>query len=69
VDKAIFFHMLNGLPAFFGAGKALYPDWSKTGQEIGRDREARLRTFDPVDMQDFIHMDAVFDAGRCRRSR
>ena len=61
MDKRDFFHKLKGLRACKRAGKNLYPAGIETGQKIAVFALPRFRTFDPVDMHGFIHMQAFFE--------
>ena len=55
VDKWDFFHMLKGLRAPEALEQTLLLAGTKTGQKFRRRVARRLRTFDPVDIQQLIH--------------
>lgn len=55
VDKWDFFHKLKGLRALEAVEQTLLLDGTETGQKIRRRVARQFRTFDPVDIQEFIH--------------
>jgi len=62
VDKPDFFHMLKGLRAALTVEQTLRLNRIETGQKICRHWTRQFRTFDPVDIQQLIHI-----AGSVRR--
>jgi hypothetical protein len=59
VDKRDFFHKLKGLRVLLPVEQTLRLDGIETGQKIGRRPGRQFRTFDPVDIQQFIHKAVV----------
>jgi hypothetical protein len=74
VDKRDFSHRLNGLRVLLPVEQTLRLDGIETGQKIGGRPSRQFRTFDPVDIQQFIHKAVVNTVNghgrrRCRRRR
>jgi hypothetical protein len=62
VDKWDFFHKLKGLREPEAVAQTLFLDGIETGQKIDGRVGQRFRTFNPVDIQQFVHK-----AGRVER--
>lgn len=64
MDKSHFSHRFKGLRTFEKPAQALCRTRTLTGQKNAPLRIGDFRTFDPVDMQGFIHSGPIFGADR-----